>query len=84
MATAREQFGEWLKRAHVTQTEVARRIGRHKSFITNLRKGKRVPSLALAVDLENITGIPAGAWVAQNDAPRARSTSRKAKRARVA
>jgi transcriptional regulator with XRE-family HTH domain len=75
MVPVTERFVRWLRLSRLTQVEVARQLGRHRSFISQLKKGVKRPTLDDAVKLEAMTGIPAGAWAT----PR-RATKRSAKK----
>ncbi|MEY8143037.1 helix-turn-helix domain-containing protein [Falsihalocynthiibacter sp. CO-5D18] len=55
---------------HIIQSELSRqqwatRLGVSKSYLSMLENAKKVPSLVLAVKIENLTGgkVPAASWV---------------------
>jgi plasmid maintenance system antidote protein VapI len=62
MLSVTERFTRWIALSGLTQTEIARQLGRHKSFVTQLKNGVKRPTLDDAVKLEVMTGIPAVAW----------------------
>jgi plasmid maintenance system antidote protein VapI len=78
MLSVTERFTRWIALSQLTQTEIARQLGRHKSFVTQLKNGSKRPTLDDAVKLEVLTGIPAVAWAV---APRAINRTRKRRQA---
>lgn len=73
--TAAQQLRDWIDRRGFNQVEAADRLGMTEGFISFLLNGHRRPSLAMAVKIEESTGIPASAWVKS-----ARHTSKKARK----
>jgi transcriptional regulator with XRE-family HTH domain len=49
---------EWLRANKKTDAWLAEQIGVSRGYVTNLRHGRRQPSLPLAVKLAGITGLP--------------------------
>jgi putative transcriptional regulator len=49
---------EWRKREGLRQEDAAARLGISKPTVSRLEKGRRMPSLTLAVKLSERTGIP--------------------------
>ena len=47
---------DWQKKNKVTNTELAKQLGIHLSFITHLNKGRRKFSPELALKIEQATG----------------------------
>jgi transcriptional regulator with XRE-family HTH domain len=47
----------------ITSTELARRLGISRQFMSELRSGKRTPSLAVAVRIADVCGVPVESWV---------------------
>lgn len=58
------QVERWLAANHQTQADLARACGVTRQRIGQVLDGTAVPSLALAVRLEDVTGIPARRWAA--------------------
>lgn len=79
MLSVTERFTRWIALSQLTQTEIARQLGRHKSFVSQLKNGSKRPTLDDAVKLEVLTGIPAVAWAV---APRVTRRSSKRRQAR--
>lgn len=79
MLSVTERFTRWIALSQLTQTEIARQLGRHKSFVTQLKNGVKRPTLDDAVKIEVLTGIPAVAWAVS---PRVRFGSAHKRRAR--
>lgn len=64
MDSGRDQLRRWLERAHLTQREAARLLGMHFTSLSQiLGQRERSPSLARAVRIERVTGIPVEAWM---------------------
>jgi len=55
----------YLKEKNLTKTEFAERVGIHLSYITHLVKGRRVPSLSVALKIQDLTDgeVPVTTWV---------------------
>lgn len=66
--SAVERFRGWFERAQLSAAEVARDLGVDASYVSHLRAGRRVPSLVIAARIEQLTGIPARAWVTSEPA----------------
>jgi len=65
MLNVADRFTRWLersRRAGLTQAEIARQLGRNRSFISQLKSGIRRPTLDVAAQIEEMSGIPASAW----------------------
>lgn len=58
-----DRFRDWMARAGLNQSEVARQLGVQQPQVSHLVMGTRSPSLALAVRIQKLTGIPAADWV---------------------
>ena len=63
MITGPAQLREWLSRSRTTHRQLAERIRRSRSFVSNIAAGNFAPSLEAAVAIERETGIPSRAWV---------------------
>lgn len=63
MFNGRQLLAEWIARARVKKGEAAAQIGISASELSHLLSGRRRPTLPLAVDIEEVTGIPAASWV---------------------
>ena len=50
------ELSDYLAEVGMTQTELASRLGCHKSRITRILSGERKPTVQEIVDLEQITG----------------------------
>lgn len=46
-------------------TEVAKRLGLSRSYVHDLIKGNKHPSLAVAAQIEREFGVPVSEWVAR-------------------
>ncbi len=57
--TLRQRVHLWLTARGRTQDWLAARVGVSPPYLTQIIAGQRTPSLPVAVDLENVTGIPA-------------------------
>lgn len=84
MLTVTERFAQWLEKSGLNQSDVARQLGRHRSFVTQIRKGIRRPVLDDAAKLEALTGIPAAAWAATPSAPSRSGARKRTRKVRVA
>jgi transcriptional regulator with XRE-family HTH domain len=60
---ARERLQAWLRRSGMTQRAAAELFGLHYTYLNQILRGRRVPALANAVEIERQTGIAPGAWV---------------------
>jgi transcriptional regulator with XRE-family HTH domain len=58
-----EVLNAWRKRVNKSLRSVADDVGCDASYIAYIEKGERTPTLAVAVKLEALTGIPAKSWV---------------------
>lgn len=63
MQSGSEQLRDWVKRRGFTQYEAAVYLGWDEASFSKLVNGLRNPGLASAVKIEELTGIPAKAWV---------------------
>jgi transcriptional regulator with XRE-family HTH domain len=61
---------DWMTRTGRTYGSVADALGVTDAHVSYLARGRRIPSLELAIKIANLTGIPVTAW--------ARSTERAA------
>lgn len=50
---------DYMQANGLRDAELAEKLGVSRPFVSRLRRGKRKPSLAVAVKLEELTGIPA-------------------------
>jgi transcriptional regulator with XRE-family HTH domain len=64
--------GEALAKCADSHAEIAERIGYDKSLVTRWVTGERKPTIAQAQKLDDVYGIPAGAW-REPAAPRPRA-----------
>lgn len=71
-----EYLAEWIEEnPHVTQAQLAERVGVSRKLVNEILNAKAPISPAVATRLERVTSIPAKAWLlyqAQYDADRAR------------
>lgn len=58
----------WITRSGRTSTEVAAALRISAAQLSHIVMGTRRPSLALAVRLHDVTGIPVAAWVRTTNA----------------
>jgi hypothetical protein len=56
-----------MARRHFNQVETAEFFGWYESVISHYLSGARIPNLTNAVKIEELTGIPAAAWVSSAD-----------------
>ena len=58
----------YLKTNGITKTRFAAQVGIHISYITHLVKGRKVPSLATAVKIQELTNgaVPVETWLDRN------------------
>jgi transcriptional regulator with XRE-family HTH domain len=62
--TAGDELRAWMERTGRSYDEVAETLGISKSYISNLLTGGRTPSLALAIRIAAVTGVPVSLWAA--------------------
>lgn len=62
--TPEKALHDWIKGSNINQSELARRIGVHRSSITLYLQGRRRPSKPTACLIEHITAgyVPAKVW----------------------
>ncbi len=66
---------DWIRRRSFSQLEAAQYLGWDEASFSKLVNGVRLPGLANAVKIEELTGIPARTWVptsvdnSEQDAP---------------
>jgi transcriptional regulator with XRE-family HTH domain len=70
--TAAEMLRDWLAREERSQRWLAERVGATQTSVSAWAAGHRPPSLGAALDIEEITGIPARAWLMLGDAAKVR------------
>lgn len=63
MIEGRERLRDWIKRSNLTQRAAAQLLGMHYTFLSQILGRDRSPSLATAVKIGRITGIPVEAWM---------------------
>lgn len=63
MQSGFEQLRDWVRRRGFSQLEAAIYLGWDEASFSKLVNGLRTPGLANAVKIEELTGIPAKAWV---------------------
>lgn len=61
--TAREQLKAWLQRSKLSQNALAAELGVVAPILSNWLTGKRRPTLAQAVRIEDKTGVPIRSWM---------------------
>ena len=49
------KFSEWQKQNQYTNTELAKKLGIHVSYITHIHAGRKKPALGLALKIEQLT-----------------------------
>ena len=79
MKTGREQLISWLDRQGLNQTEFAAMLRISKPVMCHYVRGRRRPTLPIAVRIYDITGIPVASWV-----PNGRGTSDRRRKQGVA
>ena len=63
-AARKRRFDRWLARSGRTQSALAAELGVSTAYIAMIVSGKRTPSLAIAKELSELTGIPATDFIA--------------------
>lgn len=56
-------FRRWRGRAKLTQRQVAAELGIWPGSISELESGKRVPTLVIAVKIEQLASVKPSAWL---------------------
>lgn len=63
MAKRYQTLADYFKRTGQSKRALAKELGVSESYISFISAGKRQPSLALALRIESITGVPAASLV---------------------
>jgi hypothetical protein len=63
MLDGQTRLREWLRRSMLSQRAGAELLGMHFTFINKILRCGRAPSLATAIRIERVTGIPVEAWM---------------------
>lgn len=67
MVDGRTQLADWIARRGVNQREAARILGMNFTNLNHLLNGRRRAGLAVAIQIERCTGIPAESWLPTDD-----------------
>lgn len=67
MQHGREQLKHWIERRELQQQEAASLIGISSSFLSHILNGHRLPTLPIAVLIEETAGIRCASWVPKRD-----------------
>ncbi len=70
MQSGRAQLLTYLERAHLTQRDLARRLGISEPALSQYMTGNRRPPLETALKIEQETGIPMRAWAQRRERTR--------------
>jgi transcriptional regulator with XRE-family HTH domain len=62
-----KQFRDWMRRREFNQSDAAKHFGWHESVISQYLTGERRPNLENAIQIEELTGIPAKSWLSSED-----------------
>lgn len=54
---------EYMEATECSQSDLAKRLRITQGFLSLLLNGYRTPSLAMAVRIEDLAGVPARAWI---------------------
>ena len=56
---------KYLIKHKMTRTHLAKLINRHVSYVTHLVKGRRIPSLVTAINIQTVSGgeVPVESWL---------------------
>lgn len=82
--TGVERLRQYRDRHGYKAYELAELLGLAEAHLSQIFHEKRVPGLATAVRIEDLTGIPVRAWVASARGKRAKKTNRdRAKQAAI-
>lgn len=58
-----KELKAWMDRMDITQCRAAEMIGVHEVYLSKVMTGDvRVPGLAIAFRIQDVTGIPARSW----------------------
>ncbi len=60
--TGAELLKDWMARRQLNQEEAAELFGLDPSFVSHMVRGARIPSLANAVKIAALSGIPVESW----------------------
>jgi plasmid maintenance system antidote protein VapI len=74
---------EWIDRSKLQDQQAAELLKIHRSFLSRILGGTRLPTLTNACHFEEVTGVPVRAWVPMSDASQALSGWVDTKRARL-
>jgi transcriptional regulator with XRE-family HTH domain len=70
MKHGRERLREWLDRSKMSQRKTAELIGVTEQYFGQLLHGdRRMPSLMVAIRIEDVTGVPARSWDCYEETP---------------
>ena len=50
---------KWFRENGKTRMEIAELIGMHNSYFTHIEKGRQIPSVCMALKMEEVMGISA-------------------------
>jgi len=65
-ARSSRRLRAWLKTSRRSQRSLAQELGVSPAYIAMILASKRTPSLPIAKRLQDVTGIPAPEFIAQN------------------
>ena len=63
MQIGRVQLRAWMERSQINQRQCARLLGVSDVYISQMLNGLRIPSLEMAVNIEQHTGIQEESWL---------------------
>lgn len=69
MQSGRERLREWIDRSKTNQKQAAEILGIGEVFISQILNGERLPGLANAVKIEQVTGISVESWLLTEISP---------------
>ena len=67
MPTPLTPLADWFRRSHQSQHSLAERLGVSDATISRYVSGERQPSLRVAVQLAQATGLPVSAFLSSPD-----------------
>jgi len=70
MQPGRTQLQDWMDRRGFNQRETARELGMDYTTLNQILTGRRSVGLAIAVRIEQHTGIPVESWIRRTIYPR--------------
>ena len=74
MRTGAKQLAEWIRKRGDKKAEVAELFGISAGYLSMFLSGERCPGRDVAVRIQDLSGIPVGAWSLSADNEREMAT----------